>query len=259
MTKKAKAAPGAARKRVREAPAEARSEAEAAARAETEPQAEPLAEAESLAEAEVETEPQAEVETEPQAEAEAVTETLTEVGPQAEAPIEAEEALAAARAEIAELKDRLLRAMAETENVRRRGEREREETGKYAITGFARGLLGVADNLRRAIASVPAEARQDDEALTNLLDGVELTERELLTAFERHGIRPIDPLGEKFDHNWHQAMTELEDPSSEPGTIIQVMQVGYAIADRLLRPAMVVLAKGAKPEDKKGRKVDTTV
>ena len=167
--------------------------------------------------------------------------------------------LAAAQAEIAELKDRLLRAMAETENVRRRGEREREQATSYAISNFARDLVGVADNLRRAIATVPVEARDDNEALTSLLDGVELTERELIATFERHGIRPIDPMGEKFDHNWHHAVAELEDPSTPAGTIVQVMQTGYAIADRLLRPAIVGVAKGGRDEDDKGHSVDTTV
>lgn len=153
--------------------------------------------------------------------------------------------LAAAEAEIAELKDKLLRAMAEVENVRRRGAREREEASKYALTSFARELLSVADNLRRALASVPEEARDSDDTLRSLLDGVELTERELLAVFERHDIRPIEALGEKFDHNWHQAVVQLERPDKPAGTVVEVIQAGYAIADRLLRPAMVAVAKGA--------------
>jgi molecular chaperone GrpE len=164
-----------------------------------------------------------------------------------------------AEAEVAELKDRLLRAMAETENVRRRAERDRADTAMYGIANFARDVLTVADNLRRAVSTVPEEARNDDEALASLLEGVEITERELLAAFERHGIRPIDPMGEKFDHNWHQAVMQLDEPSSPPGTVVQVMQIGYAIRDRLLRPAMVAVAKGNKSGDDEGQSVDTTV
>ena len=147
---------------------------------------------------------------------------------------------------LGELRERLLRTMAELENTRRRGEREREETAKYAIAGFARSVLTVADNLRRAIASVPEEARES-EALKPLLAGVEMTERELLRAFERHGIKAVEPLGEKFDHNFHQAMFEVESDGQPPGTVVQVMETGYVIADRLLRPAMVGIAK-ARPD-----------
>lgn len=235
MPKKAKPAPGAARKTEAEAKAKVEAEAETKAEAEAKPEAAGEAEAEAeRAEAEAEAPPEA----------------------REEVPAEAEKALAAAETEIAELKDRLLRAMAETENVRRRGEREREEAGRYAVMGFAREIVAVADNLRRAIASVPAEAHKDDEAFSALLDGVELTERELLKAFERHGVRRIDPMGEKFDHNWHHAVTELEDPSCDPGTIVQVIEVGYSIADRLLRPAMVALAKGANKEKERAEQVE---
>jgi molecular chaperone GrpE len=180
--------------------------------------------------------------------------------PEAEEPTaepEEEDPLAAAQAEIADLKDKLLRAVAETENVRRRAARDRDDANKYAITGFARDLLSVADNMLRAVASVPEDARKDDENLNTLLEGVELTQRELQTVFDRHGIRPIEPMGEKFDHNWHQAVVELPDPDAQPGTVVQVIQIGYAIADRLLRPAMVAVAKndgGGGPGDK----VDTT-
>lgn len=149
---------------------------------------------------------------------------------------------------LGELRERLLRTMAELENTRRRGEREREETAKYAIAGFARSVLTVADNLRRAIASVPEEARES-EALKPLLAGVEMTERELLRAFERHGIKAVEPLGEKFDHNFHQAMFEVESDGQPPGTVVQVMETGYVIADRLLRPAMVGIAKARPAPD----------
>ena len=182
----------------------------------------------------------------------------------AEADAEADEAaseadkLAEVEAEIAELKDRFLRAVAETENVRRRAERDGEDARKYAISGFARDLLAVADNMHRTLAAVPEDARQEEGPLSTLLEGVELTQRELMAAFERHGIRAIEPMGEKFDHNWHQAVVQLDDAEVEPGTVVQVMQVGYAIADRLLRPAMVAVAKrkdGGEPP----QKVDTTV
>ncbi|MCH9020319.1 MAG: nucleotide exchange factor GrpE, partial [Proteobacteria bacterium] len=158
---------------------------------------------------------------------------------------EASVAEAAAPAdEVAELKDRLLRAMAETENVRRRAARDREDASKYAVTGFARDILPVIDNLRRALDSVPEEAR-NEAPIASLVAGVEMTERELLGAFERHGIRRIDPMGERFDHNLHQAVFEVDDPQTPPGTIVEVVQPGYVIADRLLRPAMVGVAKGA--------------
>ena len=153
------------------------------------------------------------------------------------------DALAASQAEAAALKDQLLRALAETENVRRRAQRDREEAGKYAITAFARELVGVADNLRRAIAAIPPEALANDEALKNLAAGVELTERQLLTAFERFQLRKIEPLGEKFDSNLHQAMFELPAQGQPTGTVLQVLQPGYVLHDRLVRPAMVAVAK----------------
>jgi molecular chaperone GrpE len=158
------------------------------------------------------------------------------------------DALAASQAEAAALKDQLLRALAETENVRRRAQRDREEAGKYAITAFARELVGVADNLRRAIAAIPPEALANDEALKNLAAGVELTERQLLTAFERFQLRKIEPLGEKFDSNLHQAMFELPAQGQPTGTVLQVLQPGYVLHDRLVRPAMVAVAK-AEPGD----------
>jgi len=160
----------------------------------------------------------------------------------------AADALAASQAEAAALKDQLLRALAETENVRRRAQRDREEAGKYAIAAFARELVGVADNLRRAITAIPPEALANDEALKNLAAGVELTERQLLTAFERFQLRKIEPLGEKFDSNLHQAMFELPAEGQPTGTVLQVLQPGYVLHDRLIRPAMVAVAK-AEPGD----------
>ncbi len=165
--------------------------------------------------------------------------------PEAEAaPAAAPDPLAEAQAEIAELKDKYLRAMAEVENVRRRAARERDDASKYAIASLARELLSVVDNLERALASVPAEAREGDEALDALVQGIELTQREMAAVFERHAIKTVAALGEKFDHNLHQAVVEIEDAKAAPGTVVQVMQSGYTIADRLLRPAMVALAKG---------------
>ena len=156
-------------------------------------------------------------------------------------------------AKLAEMKDQLLRAVAETENVRRRAARDVEETGKYARSGFGRDMITVAENLFLALNNIPEEARKEEGLLKTLSDGVDMTLRELLNAFEKHGIKRIDPLGEKFDHNRHQAVSQVEDPQKEPNTVLHVMQAGYVISDRLLRPAMVVVSKQGKPE----QKVDT--
>ena len=150
-------------------------------------------------------------------------------------------------AELAALNDRLLRTLAESENQRRRHRREREETAKYAIAGFARDMLGVADNLRRALEALPDGAAEGDEALKSAIDGVALTERELEGAFARHGVEKIDPEGRKFDHNLHEAMFELPTADAAPGTVVQVVEAGYVIGDRLLRAARVGIAK-APPE-----------
>jgi molecular chaperone GrpE len=166
-----------------------------------------------------------------------------------------EEALAA---EVAELKDQLLRALAEVENVRRRGQKERDDASKYAIANFAREIVTVVDNLRRAIEAVPAQALATDDNLKSLLTGVELTERSLLAALERFGIKRIDPLGEKFDHNFHQAMMQVDDPTKPAGTVVQVMQSGYTLHDRLLRPAMVAVSKGGPAASAPPAGVDTS-
>ncbi len=166
----------------------------------------------------------------------------------AERAAAAEEKLAAAEAQIAELKDLRLRALAESENQRKRAQRERDDAGKYAASSFAKDMLDVADNLRRALASVPEESEWD-ELTRNLLAGVAATERELLAALERHGIRRIEPLGERFDHNFHQAMFEVENTGQPAGTIVQVLQPGYVMHDRLLRPALVSVAKAARESD----------
>ena len=167
--------------------------------------------------------------------------TEASVAAEAEEP-SAEERVAALEAELAEQKDQLLRALAETENVRRRAQREREDVLKYAVAGFAKELLSVADNLRRALDSLP-ESEARDERTRGLLAGVAATERELLSVFERHGIRRIDPDGERFDHNLHQAIFEAERPGKPGGVVIEVLQPGYVLHDRLLRPAMVGVAK----------------
>ena len=164
----------------------------------------------------------------------------------AAAPAAGPERIAELEAEVAKLKDQVLRSLAEQENLRRRTTREREDALRYAVGGFAKDLLSVADNLRRAIESVP-EAQIDNEVLRTLLTGVEATERELLGAFEKHSVRRIDPKGEKFDHNLHQAIMELENTGQPAGTIVQVLQAGYLLHDRLLREAMVTVAKGGAP------------
>lgn len=146
-----------------------------------------------------------------------------------------------------EMRDRLLRALADAENTRRRAERDREDALKYAITRFARDVLSVADNLRRALDSVDEAAKAEGgEALKSLLDGVSMTERELLNTFEKYGIEQVNPApGEKFDPNVHQAMAEVPGTDQPNGTVVQVTQIGFTIEDRLLRPAMVLVAKGA--------------
>ena len=130
------------------------------------------------------------------------------------------------------------------ENVRRRTEREKKDTARYAISNFARDVLTIGDNLKRAIDHVPAEAAAEDPALKSFLEGVELTERELLNMLERHGVTRIEPLGERFDPNCHQAMYEVDNTDVPEGTVVEVMQAGYTIGDRCLRPALVAVAKG---------------
>jgi len=147
--------------------------------------------------------------------------------------------------EVEALKDKLLRTLAEMENLRRRTEKEVADARAYAMTGFARDMLNVTDNLRRALESVPQEARdQADATIKPMLDGVELTERDLLKTLERHGICKVEPLNERFDPNLHQAMFEAEDATVAAGTVTQVVQPGFVIGERVLRPALVGVAKG---------------
>ncbi len=191
------------------------------------------------------------------------TEQEATTNPEAEAAVE-EVQTPQPEQEIADLKDKLLRALADVENTRRQKEREVDEARRYAVTRFARDLLDVADNLRRALA-VPAAAAEENPALKNLLTGVEMTERSLQGVLERHQVKRIEPqLGEKLDPNRHQAMFEVPRPDGVPGTIAEVVQAGYLIADRLLRPAMVgVVARPAEaaseapPASEPGHGVDT--
>lgn len=190
------------------------------------------------------------------------TETEANAGPEAATEAPAAEAgptgptVDSLLAEVADLKDRLLRSVAETENLRRRFEREREDTAKYAVTKFARDLTSVADNLRRAIETTPAEARTEGSAVATLIEGVEMTERELLAAFEKTGITKIDPaLGEKADPNKHEVLFEVPGTGQPGGSVIQVVQTGYQIHGRLLRAAKVGVAKA---EAEAAPKVDQT-
>lgn len=147
------------------------------------------------------------------------------------------------------LKDQLLRALADVENMRRRTERELESARKYAHTGFARDLVGAIDNLSRAIDAAPtADEAPSPEALSGLFTGLEMSWTEIQSTMERHGIRRVDPKGEKFDYNLHQAMFEVPSDAHEPGTVVEVVQHGYVLHDRLLRPAMVGVAKAADTE-----------
>src|SRR5712691_3434586 len=175
--------------------------------------------------------------------------------------------IAALRAEADNQKDRALRALAEVENVRKRLERERDEARTYSVTRFARDFLTVADNLSRALAAMPADARaRADDSLKAVLDGVEATERELQAALTRHGVKPIAAEGQRFDPHLHQAIAEVPAKGAEPGSVVAVVQPGYTIGERLLRPAMVTVAKadGKVPgngadSSPAGSKIDTKV
>lgn len=156
-----------------------------------------------------------------------------------------DDALDALNKQLAEAKDRTLRTLAEMENLRKRTAREVSDARTYGISGFARDVLEIADNLQRALDAVPADARAaPDPGLKALIEGVELTERSLHNALEKHGVKKFDPAGEKFDPNVHQAMYEVPDPSVPVGTVAQVIQAGYMIGERVLRPALVGVAKG---------------
>jgi len=156
-----------------------------------------------------------------------------------------EDRMVALAREAADYRDRLLRSLAEMENLRKRTERQVADARDYGIAAFARDILAVADNMERALGALDAELREKADAATKaLLDGVELTERELLKVLEKHGVKKFEPLDEKFDPNTHQAMYEVSDPSRPAGTVAQVIQPGYMIGERVLRPALVAVAKG---------------
>jgi molecular chaperone GrpE len=173
-----------------------------------------------------------------------------------EAAGESQRRVAELEAEVAKAKDQALRAMAEAENARRRAQRELEERSQFALASFARDLLSAPDNLRRALDALPVELRKQDERFESFAAGVELTERELLSVLERHGIKRIEAHGKPFDHNLHQAIAQIESPDHPSGTVAQVVQPGYTINGRLLRPAMVAVSKGSATQP--GAKVDTT-
>lgn len=175
---------------------------------------------------------------------------VPEAAPANDVPV-AEARIAELEAEVARLKDQALRAIAETENVRRRAERERDDASRYAVSGFAGALLDVADNLSQALATAPA-----DPAVAALRQGVELTERTLLGVFEKHGVARFNPAGEPFDPNRHQAVFEVETADQPAGTVVQVLRAGFMLHGRLLRPAMVAVARGG-PAPVPGAAVDT--
>lgn len=155
-----------------------------------------------------------------------------------------EQEIVALREEVAASKERLLRFAAESENQKKRLEREKAEATLYAASNFARDLLAVADSLSRALAAVPEEEREIiDEVMKKFLDGIEMTERELLNVFQRHNIRKLETVGQKFDPNYHQAMFEVPTSEKPVGTVMQEVQSGYAVGERCLRPALVGVAK----------------
>ncbi|MDX3926631.1 MAG: nucleotide exchange factor GrpE [Shinella sp.] len=163
---------------------------------------------------------------------------------QSEAPAEPDP-VELLKAENADLRDRYLRLAAEMDNLRRRTERDVKDAKSYSVAGFARDMLAVSDNLRRALEAIPAEAREAGDAGFNaLIEGVEMTERSMLAALERHGVRKIEPVGEKFDPHFHQAMFEVPNTEVANNTVVQVVQAGFVIGERVLRPAMVGVSKG---------------
>ncbi|MGE5506254.1 MAG: nucleotide exchange factor GrpE [Actinomycetota bacterium] len=183
-------------------------------------------------------------------------ESPAEPPPAAEAGPPPEARIAELEAEVAKLKGEVLYARADTENVRRRLEQQAEDRGRYAVGQFAKDVLSVADNLRRALDAVPPSSREGNDIANTLTQGVEMTERELLGTFERYGIKLVEAMGARFDPNLHQAMMEVEDASKPEGTVVMVMQSGYTIHDRLLRPALVGVSKGGPKAA--GGNVDTS-
>ncbi|MFT0893239.1 nucleotide exchange factor GrpE [Pseudochelatococcus sp. G4_1912] len=175
--------------------------------------------------------------------AEAATEGTSDTGASFDQTVDAG-VVAQLEAEKADLKDKLLRTLAEMENLRRRTERELADARVYGITSFARDVLSVSDNIRRALDAIPADQRSAEGPLKAFADGIDLTDRELVKTLGRHGVKEISPKGEKFDPNMHQAMFEVPDASVPNGTVVQVMQTGFSIGERVLRPALVGVSKG---------------
>jgi molecular chaperone GrpE len=182
-------------------------------------------------------------------------ETEEEAAPQEDAAAEAsgrdvspEEKIKQLEEEIATLRDQRIRALAETDNVRKRAQRDQEDIARYAVAGFARDMVNVLENLSRATESLEAHKEQSsEELLKTFAEGIALTKRELLAIFEKFHITRINPQGQKFDHNLHQAVAQVERADLPPGTVVQVVQAGYVIHDRLLRPAMVTVSKQGDP------------
>ena len=162
--------------------------------------------------------------------------------------------IVALEAQVAELNDKSLRALAEAENVRRRAQRDKEDAARFGIKNFAEGMLGIADNLGRALASIDSETRAKDQNLENILVGVEMVQKELMNTFERYGVIPIKALGEKFDPMQHEAMFEVEDKDAPSGTIAQVLELGYMLNGRTLRAAKVGITKGGPKDSDTGSK-----
>lgn len=174
-----------------------------------------------------------------------IEEFAPEVADAAEASTSEPDPVEALKSENAELRDRYLRLAAEMDNLRRRTEREVKDAKSYSVAGFARDMLAVSDNLRRAIDTIPSDVREAaDAGLSTLIEGVEMTERSMLSTLERHGVRKLEPVGQKFDPNFHQAMFEIPNTEVPNNTVVQVVQDGYSIGERILRPAMVGVAKG---------------
>jgi molecular chaperone GrpE len=172
-------------------------------------------------------------------------ETAADTAVQPDATAAAPKASTSLDRELAEMKDRLLRTLADMENMRKRTDREVADARVYGVSTFARDILGVADNMHRAMQALDDELRANaDDAVKALLDGVELTERELINVLEKHGVKKLEPLGQKFDPNRHHAMYDMDDASVPSGTVVQVMQAGYTIGERVLRPALVAVSKG---------------
>jgi molecular chaperone GrpE len=168
----------------------------------------------------------------------------------ADEPADAATQIEALEAEIAKLKETVLRTMAEADNVRKRADRDREDIGKYAVSTFASDMVDVAENLMRASSSIAPEERAASQQMETIAQGVEMTLQLLLGVLEKHGVKRVEPAaGDKFDHNFHQAIAQIMHEGIEPGRVVQVVQAGYVINDRLLRPAMVVVAKaGVEPQ-----------